>query len=52
MIIKKLTASLLLSSCFLASTAHADIGFGVGATLVYGDKTGFDIGVGPKFFNQ
>lgn len=51
MMIKKLTAPLLLSSFFLASTAHADIGFGVGATLVYGDKTGFDIGVGPKLFS-
>ena len=51
MSIKKLTASLLISSCFVASTAHAEIGFGVGATLVYGDKTGFDIGVGPKLFS-
>lgn len=40
----------LLSSCFFASTAYAEIGFGIGATLVYGDKVGFDIGVGPKLF--
>ena len=48
--IKVLATSILLSSSFLASTANADVGFGVGVSLIYGEETGFDVGVGPKLF--
>ena len=47
---KKVAAVLLIASGLTATAANAEIGFGVGASIVFGGANGVDIGLGPKFF--
>ena len=48
---KKIFRPIILSlSCLAYTSVHADIGFGVGLTYVFGKSTNTGLAVGPKIF--
>lgn len=47
---KKLAVTLILATSALTSMAHADLGYGFGATWVFGSTQDKGLAIGPKLF--